>query len=365
MSAVIDLLRELVAIPSVSGSEEACRDHLGGWLARHGIEPTVVGRNLLASVEGTAGPAAGVGRGLLLCSHYDVVPVGPGWTREPWDAALEDGKVFGRGSNDAKSAIAAMAVAATQLAPASFSGRLALAFVCDEETGGEGIEACLEHLPACTATVVGEPTQLDVCRGQRGLFKGSVVVTGRQCHASRPWEGVNAIEIAARDVLAIQGLAARFGEPDELLGPATLQATVIAGGTRSNVLPGECSIELDGRPTPGCDNETMLALLRQVVQGDVRVRSMRYTPVVTPPDHEIVAAAQAASPSDVMRGFGGVSDLFHLRHLPGVVLGPGTSEASHAPDEWVAVDQVEAAVDTYAGIAGHYLGARRQQEACA
>jgi len=78
--------------------------------------------------------------------------------------------------------------------------------------------------------------------------------------------------------------------------------------------------------------------------------------VRTPDDHEIVRRALAASPTGVSRGFGGVSDLFHIRHLPGVVMGPGTSQASHAPDEWVAVDQVEAAVEAYASIAAGYLG---------
>jgi acetylornithine deacetylase len=296
-------------------------------------------------------------RGLLLCSHYDVVPVGPGWTREPWDAALEGGKVWGRGSNDAKSSVAAMAVAAALAVErgATLSGRLVLALVCDEETGGEGIEACVGELPPVTACVVGEPTGLDVCPGQRGLLRASITARGRSSHASRPWEGVNAIEIAARDVLAIQGLA--FDDEHPLLGRPTLSATVIAGGTRPNVIPGECTIQVDGRPTPGLGNEGMLAALRAAVRGEVTVKSERFQPVVTDPGEEIVTVARAASPTGVVRGFLGVSDLFHLRHVPGVVMGPGTSAASHAPDEWVAVEQVQAAVAAYAGIIERYLGA--------
>ena len=285
-----------------------------------------------------------------------MVPIGEGWTRDPWDAALEHGKVFGRGANDAKSAVAAMAVAAASLDRDALAGRLVLALVCDEETGGEGLEACVGDLPAFDAAVVGEPTGLDVCPGQRGLLRAQVVVTGRACHASRPWEGVNAIDLAARDIAAIHALDLEGGaEPDALLGPATLQCTVIDGGTRSNVLPGECRLELDGRPTPACDNERMLALLRDAVAGEVRVRSERYVPVRTDLDAPLVALARAASPTGRVRGFGGVSDMYFVRHVPGVVMGPGTSTASHAPDEWVAVEQVDAAVTAYAAIAAGHL----------
>ncbi|HTE05767.1 MAG TPA: M20/M25/M40 family metallo-hydrolase [Planctomycetota bacterium] len=412
MSEVIDLLRELVALPSVSGDEAACRDLLIRWFQARGVDVRAHGRNVIAVVEGTAGAdsaaargaaaagnaagnrdamasasssarrslathaahaaaadaadaagAAGAAgareaapeRGLLLCSHTDVVPVGPGWTRDPWDAALHAGRIWGRGSNDAKSSVAAMAVVAAGVDPARLHGRLVLALVCDEETGGEGIESCGKDLPACTAAVVGEPTGLDACPGQRGLLRTSVIVQGRSAHASRPAEGINAIELAAHDVLAIQGL--RFPDEHPLLGRATLQATVINGGTRPNVIPGECTILTDGRPTPAYDNGRMLAMLRQAVRGEVVVKSQRFHPVVTAPDSEIVAIARAASPTKTVRGFGGVSDLFHLRHLPGVVMGPGTSAASHAPDEWVAIEQVEMAVEAYAAIVAGYLGA--------
>jgi acetylornithine deacetylase/succinyl-diaminopimelate desuccinylase-like protein len=353
VSDVVDLLRDLVAIPSVSGDEGDCRDALLLWLARHDIEARAHGRNVIATIEGER--PGGAERGLLLCSHYDVVPVGPGWTRDPWDAALEDGRVHGRGSNDAKSSVAAMVVAAAGVDRRRLRGRLVLAMVCDEETGGEGIEACAAELPPVSACVVGEPTGLDVCPGQRGLLRAGITVRGRSCHASRPWEGHNALEDAARDVLAVQGL--RFDDEHPLLGRPTLQATVIAGGTRPNVIPGECTIQVDGRPTPGCDNEAMLAKLQAVVGGEVTVRSTRFRPVVTPPGAEIVALARAASPTGIERGFLGVSDLFHLRHMPGLVMGPGTSAASHAPDEWVAVSQVEAAVTAYSAMIEGYLGA--------
>ncbi len=352
MSEVVDLLRSIVRIPSVSGEEQACRDHVASWLKDAGLRVWTSGRNVLAERTGTR--EAIDDRGLLLLTHIDVVPVGPGWSREPFDGALERGRVYGRGSNDAKASVAAMAVAAARADLTHAAGRIVLAFVCDEETGGEGIEACRDELPPYDASVVGEPTEMDVCRGQRGLFRARLDVHGKQAHASRPWEGENAIRRAGE---VLQSLATvDLGAPDPLLGPATLEPTVIHGGTRPNVLPGACSIELDGRPTPAFDNAAMAAALRRAVSCDVVIRSDRFRPVVTPDDARIVRLSRAASPSGRVRAFGGVSDLFHVRHRPGVVMGPGTSDQSHAPDESVAVEQVEAAVRAYDALIRAWLG---------
>ena len=344
-------LRDLVRIPSPSGQEEAVRDAVLARLAECGVPAKAEGRNVVATIEGAAGsdPA----KGLLLCSHYDTVPVGPGWTRDPTDGALERGFVYGRGSNDAKASIVAMMWAAASLARTRLRGRLVLALVCDEETGGQGLEAIASALPACDAAVVGEPTGLDVCPAQRGLLRAFVHETGRAAHASRPWEGVNAVEAAAKDVLAIHAIEMKEEHP--LLGRATLVATMIQGGTRPNVIPGECTITLDGRSTPAWDNERMTAALKAVVKGRVEVKSDRFRPCVTDASHPLVVAATEASPTKKVRGFLGVSDWFHVRRIPGVVMGPGTSDQSHAPDERVAVEQVEAAATAYAKIATRWL----------
>src|SRR5262245_15029959 len=99
MSAVIELLRRLVRIPSESGKEDEVRDEAAAWLVERGVPARKSGRNVVVVMEGAAG--SDPGRGLLLCSHYDTVPVGPGWTRtDPFDGALESGRVYGRGSND-------------------------------------------------------------------------------------------------------------------------------------------------------------------------------------------------------------------------------------------------------------------------
>ena len=353
MSAVVELRARLVRIPTPSGDETAVPDAVLAWLLAHGVEAQSVERNVVVTLEGAPGSAPD--RGLLLCSHYDTVPVGPGWTRDPLDGAIEQGKVFGRGANDAKASIAAMMAVLAGVDRRRLRGRLVVALVCDEETGGRGAEFVAPGLPRVSAAVIGEPTELDVCPGQRGLLRAFVHETGRSCHASRPSEGVNAIEAAARDVLAIGTLSMPEAHP--LLGKATLVTTMISGGTKPNMLPGACTLTLDGRSIPAYDNDRMTALLAATVEGRVEVKSRRFEPVVTPADAEIVRIAAKASPTGRVRGFGGVSDLFHVRSIPGVVMGPGTSAASHAPDEWVSVDQVDEAVRAYGRIVEAYLGA--------
>lgn len=355
MSAdAVALLRHLVRVPSVSGDEAAVRDSVLAWLSSAGVPASAHGRNVVAVVEGA--PAGDARRGLLFCTHYDTVPAGPGWTREPFDGALEGGRVFGRGASDAKASVAAMMVALAGVSKARLTGRLVVALVCDEETGGQGLEAIRASLPPFTAAVVGEPTGLDVCPGQRGLLRAFVHETGRSSHASRPSEGVNAVEAAARDVLAVHGI----GMPEEhpLLGRATLVATMIQGGTKPNMVPGACTITLDGRSTPAWDNERMAKALAAAVSGRVEVKSARFRPVVTDAGEEIVRVAKASSPTGAVRGFAGVSDLFHVRDVPGVVMGPGTSEQSHAPDESVAAEQVTAAAQAYRSVIRGYLEPR-------
>ncbi len=132
---------------------------------------------------------------------------------------------------------------------------------------------------------------------------------------------------------------------------------MIAGGTKPNVLPGSAILTLDGRSTLAFDNERLAALVSGAVEGRVEVKSSRFRPVVTPADAPFVRVAAKASPTGRVRGFGGVSDLHHLRVAPGIVMGPGTSAASHAPDERVAVAQVEAAVTAYGRIVEGWLHA--------
>lgn len=331
----VELTRDLVSIPSVSGGEAACVAHLSHRLAE--FRPTVSGRNLWA--------ARGEGpRTLLLNSHTDTVPASSEWRRDPHSAAIDGGRLHGLGSNDAKGPLAALCAAfATARLPRG--ARLVLAATCDEETGGQGLGVLRPELPRLDASIIGEPTALKVCSAQRGLLRLCVTCRGRRAHAARPWQGENAIEKAARDISALAALA--LPAPHPLLGPPTLQVTMIRGGVGINVVPPECTFEVDARTIPALDNAGLHARVRGIVAGEVTLISERIRPVETPPESPIVRAALAATGESAPEGFGGVSDLFHVHDIPGIVMGPGRSEQSHAADEWIEVEMLERGVEVY------------------
>jgi acetylornithine deacetylase len=338
----IPLLADLVRIPSVSGSEERAIDFLAGWLAERGVESRVLGRNLVAEI--------GDGPTLLLNAHIDTVPAGPGWTRDPHDGEIEGDRLHGLGANDNKGSLAAMAATFVALAAAPPPGRVILAATCDEETGGDGLEWLRPRLPRIDQAVISEPTDFRVAIAQRGLVRLRARARGRTAHASRPWEGKNAIRLAHEDVGRL--LAIDLSGEHPLLGRATLEVTLIEGGTAANVLPGDCVFTADGRPTPVHGNEEYEREIRSaLVHSEIEVLKRRMEPVVAPADSAVARAALAATGTDAPVALGGVSDLFHVRDLPAVVVGPGTSDQSHSPDESVSVTAVRRAVDVYRRIA--------------
>ncbi len=337
---VVELTRALVRIPSVSGSEQGCVALLREMLPL----ATVVGRNVFA-VRGSGKDT------LLLNSHMDTVPASPEWTIDPHGAVLEGGKVRGLGANDAKGPLAAL-VCAFLRAPVPPHGRLVLAATCDEETGGEGLGTLLQSLPALSASIIGEPTGLETCSCQRGLLRLRLVARGKRAHAARPWQGENAIEKAARDVMRLAQLELPV---HPLLGRATVQVTMIKGGVRTNVVPPECTFELDARTVPELDNRALHERVKGLVESEVDLVSERIAPVETAHESRIVRAALAATGQKTPHAFGGVSDLFHVRAAPGIVLGPGRSEQSHAADEWIETDQLERGVEAYAATIARYF----------
>ncbi|HEX5137747.1 MAG TPA: M20/M25/M40 family metallo-hydrolase, partial [Planctomycetota bacterium] len=273
---VVELTRALVRIPSVSGSEQGCiallRETLQG--------AAVYGRNLVA-VRGTGEDT------LLLNSHMDTVPASPEWATDPHGGELRDGKVIGLGANDAKGPLAAL-VCAFLRAKVPATGRLLLAAVCDEETGGEGLGTIVDAMPKVSASIIGEPTALEVCSCQRGLLRLRLIARGKRAHAARPWQGENAIEKAARDVVRLAQLPLPV---HPLLGTATVQVTMIKGGVRTNVVPPECTLEVDARTVPELDNRALFEMVKAVAESEVDLVSERIAPVETAPDARIVQAA--------------------------------------------------------------------------
>ncbi len=343
------LHRALVAIPSVSGSEARAADQVARWLRAAGLRPVRSGRNVHA-VIGKGRPC------LLLNSHLDTVPANPSWTRNPFKPKRVGDRLYGLGSSDAKASVAAMLSSLPMIAAIvkRRGGKLVFAATCDEETGGKGLEVLLPRLGRIDAAVIGEPTACDPYTGQRGLVILKATARGRSAHASRPQKGINALEIAARDILGLKRLKLRR---HPLMGSGSIAATMIQGGTRRNVIPAACEFWIDIRTTPLDPNADTVRRVTRLIESDVHVHSMRLDAVETGEREPIVRAARAAHPGGKPGALMGTSDLVFCakRGIPGVILGPGLPRLSHAPDEYVTDGQLRKAAALYPRIVGAYL----------
>ena len=347
MIQAVELLQDLVRISSPSGQEDAVVARLEDAFRTLGWTPERRGRNLTATLDGGAGPL------LLLNSHTDTVPVGEEWTKDPLAARIEDGKIYGRGTNDAKGCLTAMILgAANAFKTNTPKGRLILAATCEEEVLGQGLEKLLPEIPRPDAAVVGEPTGLRPAVAQKGLIVLEITAAGRSAHAAHSG-GVNAVEIAARDVLALSKL--RFEKSHPALGLPTLNVTQINGGTRHNVVPDRCKLVVDIRTTPDYAPDEIVAFVRSAVEGSVFVRSSRLGSVETDPGHAVVRAALAANPAAKAYGSPTLSDWVFLKGIPTVKAGPGESKRSHTPDEYLEVSELEAGIVFYEKLIRNYF----------
>lgn len=346
MADVVEILKGLVAIPSVSGEEDKAAGYVGEVLRKAGVEPRMSGRNIWARK----------GRGektLLINAHLDTVPPTDSWTRDPYVPVQEDGKIFGLGANDDKGSLAALLASFIDLNESEINGTLIFSGTCEEEIGGAGLGELVKEIPNPGAVVVGEPTRMEVCSAQKGQVRIFLKARGKAGHAARPVFGENAVVNAARDIVALDDLA--FEERDELLGFPTVVSTVIHGGTKGNVIPDFCEVILDVRTTPCYDNERMIEIINKTCRSEVEVRSKRIRPRSTPADSPIVLAALKASGCAEPKAFGGISELFSVPELPGVVMGPGLPAMSHAADEYIEVSQLKSAVKIYTELIKDYL----------
>lgn len=348
-SELLALHARLVGRRSVSGEEQAIADDMAEFLAAGGAPAERHGNSLLAFRGRQAGKAPLV----VLNSHLDTVPEAPGWTRDPWLVENIDGKIFGLGSNDAKASVAAMTAAFLALPP-DLPFTVALALAEGEEVRGIGSERLAgvlrERGLAPAAVVVGEPTRLDVAIAQKGLLILELAAQGEAAHAAHARRlGIrNAVRGLARDLVAIEDFD--LGPVHPQLGQATCEPTLLKGGTARNVVPAEASVVLDARTVPGESYEDFVARLQGMVKGEVRVLSDRLKPCNTGENTAIVRAALAARPEASLYGSPTLSDWVYFREFEAIKVGPGDSDRSHRPDEYVREEELIAGAAFYSAL---------------
>ncbi len=347
----IALLRDLVAIPSISGTEEPAAVFLETFARTRGLDVVRDETSVRIAVgDEASGPT------LAFTSHLDVVPPGEGWTRDPFVPTIEGDLLYGRGSGDAKASVAAMVSALVDLAqhpPAR--GRVLGVFSYGEETRHATMSAAVPRAGRLDAAIIGEPTNLQPAVAQRGLMMVDLVAHGDQRHAG--YADVpgfrNAIVALAEELIRLDGLAADRVHP--ILGRTTMTPTMLSGGVSRNVTPPTARAVLDIRSTPDWTHEELAALLTASLSAEVVVTSTRLVPCETPPDSALLAAILATWPAAVPYGSPTCSDWCFLQHLDAVKIGPGTSRRSHTPDECVDLSEVTAARQGYADLARRYL----------
>ncbi|MFN7943355.1 MAG: M20/M25/M40 family metallo-hydrolase [Thermoanaerobaculia bacterium] len=334
---LLALHRELVATPSVSGEEAGIADLMTRFLAGRGIACRRIGDSLLA--------IAGEGPLVLLDTHLDTVPPAPGWTLEPFAATPRGERVHGLGANDAKASVAAMTAAFLARAGRSLPFALGLALVAGEETRSAGTRDVLAELAASGRTLLGalfgEPTGLDLAVAQKGLVVLELVARGRAAHAAhaRAIGAANAARALARDLVALDGVD--LGPADPRLGMATLEPTVVCAGTARNVVPAEARAILDLRTTPAAPPAELVDRLDAATASDLLVLSDRLAPRSTPEDSPLLAAARVVRPAARLFGSSTLSDWAVLpAGVPAIKVGPGRSERSHTPDEYVLAGEI-------------------------
>jgi len=332
------LLEFLVSTPSVSGNEGKIADNLSGILSAEGFRIQREGNSIWYTLGKRQRPH------LLLLSHLDTVPPCAGWNSDPFKAHIEDGKLTGLGANDAKGSVAAMITAAREIQHADFDGSITFAFVADEERSGEGIHTIKPKLGYIDAALVGEPTGLQVCTAQRGLLILRCTAHGKASHAAHAHLGENAIHKAARD---ISRLTVMEFEAHEDLGATRAEVTQITGGLARNQVPDRCDFFVDLRTTPNLDHATVADEIGARLESEVAVHSHRYEPVATNASELVVRAALEVA--DAYAGVGSVttSDWAFLKGIPTVKVGPGNTNRSHQPNEYLLLSELKEGVMFY------------------
>ncbi|MGH7560614.1 MAG: M20/M25/M40 family metallo-hydrolase [Gemmatimonadales bacterium] len=351
MPTATGLLEELIAIPSVSGTEDAVARHAEETARRSGLDVRRDDASVTVTVAGRApGPT------LAFVTHLDTVPPGEGWSRDPFTPWREGDRLYGRGSGDAKASVAAMLLAAADAAGRIARGRLLVLLGYGEETRHTTMGTAVSRAGAIDAAVVGEPTNLEVAIAQRGLMMANLVASGAQRHAGYAADDgafTNAITALAGDLTRLDGIVAERRHP--ILGTTTVTPTMLEAGVSRNVTPPSAKAVLDIRSTPDWPHEELARTLNERLACEVVVTSDRLVPCETPADSALLAAARRVRPE--LRTFGSptCSDWVFVRQADAIKCGPGTSRRSHTPDEYVDLPEVEAARAFYARLAEEYL----------
>ena len=338
VSDAVQLLKKLIATPSVSRNEKDAADIMEQTIRSYGFEPQREANNLwiIDPHYDESRPT------LLLNAHIDTVKPVTSWSRDPFSPDVEDGVLYGLGSNDCGGGLCSLLQIFRMLTekPQSYN-LIYLASAEEEVSGKDGITRALPLLPHIDLAIVGEPTGMNPAVAEKGLMVLDVIAHGKSGHAARN-EGVNAIYEALDDMRWIRDY--KFEKVSEFLGPTKMTLTVVNAGTQHNVIPDKCTMLVDIRTNEFYDNEEVYEFIRQHLKSEVKAHSFRLKSSRIDPEHPLIRKCVAMG----MKPFGSptLSDQA-LMHFPSFKLGPGKSSRSHSANEFIRISEIRDAIAKY------------------
>lgn len=336
--AAVELLKTLIAIPSVSRQETEACDAMQATMQDYGLTPHREANNLWVTSDNFE-----EGRPtLLLNAHIDTVKPVASWTRDPFAPTVEDDCLYGLGSNDCGGGLVSLLQVFRILSERRQSYNLIyLASAEEEVSGADGVRRVLPLLPHIDVAMVGEPTGMQPAVAEKGLMVIDLTAKGKSGHAARG-EGVNAIYEILDDLVWLRDY--RFERVSQLLGPTLMNVTMVNSGTQHNVVPDRCTAVVDVRTNELYTNEEVLEFIQSHVRCEAVARSTRLHSSHIDYEHPIMRKCLSMG----MSPFGSptLSDQA-LMPFPSLKLGPGESSRSHSADEYIRLSEIAHAIDTY------------------
>ena len=336
----IELLGGLIQTQSFSGEEDKTADLLENWFKEHKIPHQRFLNNVWAVNQhfDESKPT------LLLNSHHDTVKPNSAYTKDPFKAEIENGKLYGLGSNDAGGCLVSLLATFTYLySEENLSHNILFAGTAEEEINGKnGIAALLTEIPKIDVAIVGEPTLMNLAVAEKGLIVFDAVVKGTPSHAAHP-NNDNSIYKTARVLEWFENF--KLEKVSKKLGEVKVTVTQISAGSQHNVVPAKTHLVIDVRVNDKYSNKEIEQILKQKAPVDeITARSLRLNSSAIPLDHELVIAGIALG----METYGSptLSDQA-LLSCPSLKLGPGDSTRSHSADEFIYVREIEEGIEKY------------------
>jgi acetylornithine deacetylase len=335
----VELLKELIAIPSVSRDEAKAADKLAEYLTKWNLPFGREGNNLWVGCPDWDNNRPTV----MLNAHIDTVKPVNSWTRNPFTPTQEGDLLYGLGSNDCGGGLVALLQAYRIMIQRQRSFNILFVASAEEEISGEnGFSRVLPLLPKIDVAIVGEPTGMQPAIAEKGLMVIDGYAHGKSGHAARN-EGVNAIYEALDDLVWIRDY--KFRKVSPLLGATKMTVTVVEGGTQHNVIPDTLHFIIDVRTNEFYQNEYLFNFLcKKMTKCELRARSFRLHSSSISPDHPIIK--RCIKKGMIPFGSPTLSDQA-LMPFPSFKLGPGESSRSHSADEFIKISEINYAIQTY------------------